>query len=114
MISVYVLIIQLNFCCYAFINIDGDVGLCMYSFATLDISLSNSTIVGQDNVHPKSSTPIGVSIECQFRKLCSHKNCQKAIRCIIINCNGLKSQSKQAAFCASFAHHNPDIIFGCE
>ena len=33
---------------------------------------------------------------------------------MIINCNGLKSQSKKASFCASFAHHNPNIIFGCD
>ena len=31
-----------------------------------------------------------------------------------INCNGFRSQIKQAAFCASIVHHNPDIIFDCE
>ena len=63
--------------------------------------------------HPMSSTQIDVSTECQFRKLVSHKNCKKPIKCMIINCNGLKSQSKEASLCASIAHHNPDIIFGC-
>ena len=84
------------------------------AFTTLDDSLSNSTTVSQDNVHPKSSTPIDVSTECQFKKLGSRKNCKKPIKLMIINCNGIKSQSKQAAFCESIAHHKPHIIFGCE
>ena len=33
---------------------------------------------------------------------------------MLISCNGLKSQSIQAAYCASIAHHNPDVIFGSE
>ena len=48
------------------------------------------------------------------RKLGSHTNCKKPIKCMIMNCNGLKSQSKKASFCASIAHHNPDVIFDCE
>ena len=64
------------------------------SFTTLDESLISSTTVNQNNVHSKSSTPIGVSTECQFKKHGSHKNCQKPIKYMTINCNGLKSQSK--------------------
>ena len=36
------------------------------SFTTFDNSLSNSTIVNQDNVLQRSSTPIGVGTERQF------------------------------------------------
>ena len=84
------------------------------SFTTLDDSLSNSTTVNQDNVHTKSSTSIGVSTERQYKKLGSHKNCQKHIKCMIINCNCLKSESKKTYFCESIAHHNPYIICDCE
>ena len=44
------------------------------SFTILDDSLSNSTTVYQNNVHPRTSTPNGVSTERQFFKLGSHKN----------------------------------------
>ena len=33
---------------------------------------------------------------------------------MLLNCDGLKSQSKQASFCVSIVHHNPHIIFGSE
>ena len=33
---------------------------------------------------------------------------------MIINCNGVKGPSKQAAFLATLDIHKPDIVFGCE
>ena len=39
---------------------------------------------------------------------------KKAIKCMAINCNGLKSSEKQAIFRGSLEQHDPDLVFGCE
>ena len=39
---------------------------------------------------------------------------KRGIKAMVINCNGLKSASKQANFRATIAQHKPDVIFGCE
>ena len=38
----------------------------------------------------------------------------KKVEIMIINCNGDKGPSKQAAFLATLDIHKPDIVLGCE
>ena len=38
----------------------------------------------------------------------------KKVKIMIINCNGVKGPSKQAAFLATLDIHRPDIVLGCE
>ncbi len=83
-------------------------------FSSLNDSLNDSIIENPVDGHPKTSTPTNQGTEHQFRKFSSPKNRQNKVKCMLINCNGLKGQGKQAAFRASIEHHNPDIIMGCE
>ena len=41
-------------------------------------------------------------------------NIIKKVKKMIINCNGVKVPSKQAAFLATLDIHKPDIVLGCE
>ena len=38
----------------------------------------------------------------------------KKVKIMIMNCNGVKGPSKQAAFLATLDFHRPDIVLGCE
>ena len=38
----------------------------------------------------------------------------KKVKIMIMNCNGAKGPSKQAAFLAALDIHRPDIVLGCE
>ena len=80
------------------------------SFSLLSAS-SDIDIPGQ--TEPMTSTPI--KDKTQTPKFSSPKNRGKrAIKGMIINCNGLKSSRKQALFRAALDHHDPDIVLGCE
>ncbi|XP_072022153.1 uncharacterized protein [Amphiura filiformis] len=90
-------------------------------FGTRSIELSNPFSTLSDSIidipggdYPKTSTPTDTNHEQQFRSFSPPKNRSNKIKTMIINCNGLKGQKKQAAFRASVDHHNPDIILGCE
>ena len=38
----------------------------------------------------------------------------KKVKIMIMNCNGVKGPSKQAAFLAALDIHRPDVVLGCE
>ena len=38
----------------------------------------------------------------------------KKVKILIMNCNGVKGPSKQAAFLAALDIHRPDVVLGCE
>ena len=61
---------------------------------------------------PQASTPTDKAPPLQFSS--PRKNRRKALKAVIINCNGLKSFTKQSQFQALIDHHRPDIILGCE
>jgi len=80
------------------------------SFSSLD-NTSDHDIAFQ--TQPITSTP--TKNENPTPKFDPPKNRGKsAIKCIIINCNGLKSSDKQATFKAALDQHDPDIVLGCE
>ena len=61
--------------------------------------------------HPRTSTPIkGSTHQPRFQS----KNRRHRLKAMVVNCNGIKGSDKQAAFQALIAHHDPDVIMGCE
>ena len=65
------------------------------------------------NTHPLTSTPTKESDQ-SFRLQPPKNRGKKMLKGMIINCNGLKSNNKQAVFRAALDQHDPDIVFGCE
>ena len=88
-------------------------------FATASIELSNpfSALDSSENhdldllTQPQTSTPTRQSTRSN---LVPPKNRVSGLKTILMNCNSLKSVTKQAAFRAHVEQHDPDIILGCE
>ena len=91
----------------------------LFDNASLELSNSfsllseSSDVIVTEPTEPTTSTPIkGKNRTPKFN---SPKNRGKnSIKCMIVNCNGLKSTEKQAIFRAALDQHDPDLVLGCE
>lgn len=83
-------------------------------FSTLSSDFEESNNTGTSTqTQPLTSTPTrpNSANQSNFKP---PKNRKTGLKGMVINCNGLKSSAKQAAFRASVEYHRPDIIMGCE
>ena len=93
----------------------------LFATASLDLSNPFSVLDSASELdcsdvnlnHPLTSTPTDPTSKARPR-FQTPKNRRHGLKAMIINCNGLKSARKQAAFHSTVEHHNPDIILGCE